>query len=119
MKKLTAFLLAVMMIFVCAACGSTADEEEATILAFYSIKSAQGEFIVEVQDLGGVYSELYDKDGIYITFKGSGEKIYNSEGKEISRDELNYGDTLKIHYNGKLSSKNPKTIKATKVVLVK
>lgn len=51
--------------------------------------------------------------------KGSGEKIYNSEGKEISRDELNYGDTLKIHYNGKLSSKNPKTIKATKVVLVK
>lgn len=118
MKKLTAFLLAVMMAFVCAACGGT-NEEEATILAFYSIKSAQGEFIVEVQDLGGVYSELYDKNGIYITFKGSGEKIYDSEGKEISRDALNYGDTLEIHYNGKLSSKNPKTIKATKVVLVK
>ena len=118
MKRLTAFLLAVMMVFVCAACGNTPDEE-ASIIAFYSIKSAQGEFIVEVQDLGGVYSELYDKEGIYIKFNGSGEKIYNSEGKEISRDDINYGDTLQIYYNGKLSSKNPKTIKATKIILVK
>lgn len=116
MKKLTAFLLAVMMIFVCAACGDTT-EEEASIIAFYSIKSVQGEFIVEVQDLGGVYSELYDKDGIYIKFKGE-EKIYDAEGNEITREDINYGDALQIYYNGKLSSKNPKTIKAEKIVVV-
>ena len=119
MKKLTAFLLAVMMIFVCAACGDTTNGEDAAIHAFYSIKSAQGEFIVEVQDLGGVYSELYDKEGIYIKFKGSEEKVYDSQGNIISRDSLNYGDTLEIHYNGKLSSKKPKTITATKIVLIK
>lgn len=119
MKKLTAFLLAVMMVFVCAACGDTTSEEDAAIHAFYSIKSAQGEFIVEVQDLGGVYSELYDENGIYIKFKGSKEKIYDSEGNEISRDSLNYGDTLEIHYNGKLSSKKPKTITATRIVVIK
>ena len=118
MKKLTAFLLAVMMLFGCAACGDN-NEEETSILAFYSVKSAQGEFIVEVQDLGGVYSELYDETGIYIKFKGSEEKIYDSEGKEITRDDIQIGDTLQIFYSGKLSSKNPKTIKATKVVLVK
>ena len=117
MKKLTAFLLAVMMLFVCAACGDTT-EEDAAIVAFYSIKSVQGEFIVEVQDLGGVYSELYDKDGIYIKFKGE-EKIYDSEGNEMTREDLNYGDTLQVYYNGKLSSKNPKTITATKIVVVK
>lgn len=118
MKKIVVFLLAVMMVFVCVACGDSSDngEEAATILAFYSVKSAEGEFIVEVQNLGGVYSEMYDENGIYIKFKGSEEKIFDSQGNPISREDINYGDTLEIHYSGKLSSKNPKTIKAYKVV---
>ena len=117
MKKTAALVLAVLMIFICAACGSDKTEEVATIQATYSIKSLEGEFIVEVQDLGGVYSEVYDKNGIYIKFK-DGEKIYDKDGKEISREDLFVGDTLEIHYNGKLSKKNPKTITAYKVVKV-
>ncbi len=117
MKKITAFLLAILMLFTCAACDTSDEENKAAIIAFYSVKSAGGEFIVEVQDLGGVYTELYDQEGIYIKFKGS-EKIFDSEGNEISRDDLIIGDTLEIHYDGTLSSKNPKTIKAYKVVKV-
>ncbi len=117
MKKITALLLAALMLFACVACDTSDSENEAAIIAFYSVKSADGEFIVEVQDLGGVYDELYDKDGIYIKFKGS-EKIYDAEGNKISRDDLIIGDTLEIHYNGELSSKNPKIITAYKVVKV-
>lgn len=115
MKKTVALVLAVLMLFACVACGSDKDEEVATIQATYSLKSLEGEFIVEVQDLGGVYSDLYDKNGIYIKFK-DGEKIYDKDGNEISREDLVVGDTLEIHYNGKLSKKNPKTITAYKVV---
>lgn len=118
MKKTAALILALLMLFTCASCTGNPDEAEAAIIAFYSIKSAEGEFIVEVQDLGGVYDELYDEDGIYITFKGSDEKIYDKEGNELTREDLNYGDTLEIHYSGELSRKNPKTIKAYKVVKV-
>lgn len=118
MKKTAALILALLMLFTCASCTGNPDEAEAAIIAFYSIKSAEGEFIVEVQDLGGVYDELYDEDGIYITFKGSDEKIYDKEGNELTREDLNYGDTLEIHYDGELHRKNPKTIKAYKVVKV-
>ncbi len=116
MKKVTALLLAVMMIFFCAAC-SDEPEELSVIQATYSIKSVEGEFIVEIQDLGGIYSELYDPNGIYITFKDS-EKIYDLNGNEISRDDLSIGDMLEIHYNGKLKDKKPKTIEAYKVVKI-
>lgn len=118
MKKVLALLFSVLMLFTLASCGGNSDkDEDAAIIAFYSVNSAQGEFIVEVQDLGGVYDELYDKDGIYIKFAG-GEKIYDKEGNKLSRDDLNYGDTLEIHYNGELYRKNPKTIKATKIVKI-
>lgn len=118
MKKAFALFLSVLMLFTLASCGgNTADEEDAAIIAFYSIKSIEGEFIVEVQDLGGVYDELYDKDGIYIKFSG-GEEIYDKEGNKITQEDLNYGDTLEIHYNGKLHRKNPKTILASKIVKV-
>ncbi len=118
MKKVSAFLLAVMMLFMCASCGDKEPEEVSTIQATYSVKSMQkNEFIVEVQDLGGVYSELYDEIGIYITFDKS-EKIYEADGTEISSKDLLPGDTLEIHYSGKLHKNSPKTIKAYKVVRI-
>ncbi|MBQ3129008.1 MAG: hypothetical protein IJC13_08250 [Clostridia bacterium] len=119
MKKAFALFLSVLMLFSLAACGNNlSKDEDAAIVAFYSVKSAEGEFIVEVQNLGGVYSELYDENGIYIKFAGSGEEIYDKEGNKLSREDLNYGDTLEIHYNGELYRKNPKTIKATKIVKI-
>ncbi|MBR6531729.1 MAG: hypothetical protein IKT61_04445 [Clostridia bacterium] len=118
MKKAFALFLSVLMLFTLASCGgNTADDDAAAIIAFYSIKSVEGEFIVEVQDLGGVYNELYDKDGIYIKFTGA-EAIYDKDGNKLDRDDLNYGDTLEVHYNGELYRKNPKTIKASKIVKV-
>ena len=119
MKKVFALFFSALMLLTLASCGgSTSKNEDAAIMAFYSIKSAEGEFIVEVQDLGGVYSELYDKDGLYIKFAGTSEEIYDNEGNKLTRDDLNYGDTLEIHYNGDLYRKNPKTIKATKIIRI-
>ena len=118
MKKALALFFAVLMLFSLASCGgNTAADTDAAIMAFYSVKSAEGEFIVEVQDLGGVYTELYDKNGLYIKFAGK-EEIYDAEGNELTREDLNYGDTLEIHYNGELYRKNPKTIKATKIIRI-
>lgn len=118
MKKALAVFLSVLMLMTLVSCGgNSGNEEDAAIIAFYSIKSYEGEFIVEVQDLGGVYDELYDEDGLYIKFSG-GEEIYDNEGNKITRDDLNYGDTLEIHYNGKLHRKNPKTLLVSKIVKV-
>lgn len=116
MKKVSALIFAVLMLFTCVACAET-PTEDAAIIAFYSVKSAEGEFIVEVQELGGVYTELYDKEGIYIQF-ADGEAIFDSEGNKLSQEDLAYGDTLEIHYSGELHRKNPKTIKAYKIVKV-
>lgn len=123
MKKIISILLvafSVLLLFT--SCGTTAEDEKnaSTIIANYSIKNAEDEknFIVEVQNLGGVYDELYDKDGLYVKFVGGKDKIYDAEGKELSRDDLATGATLEISYDGKLAKKSPKTIKAYKVTVI-
>ena len=116
-KVISVILIAVMGLLVLASCGNGSDstsETASTIIANYSIKNSDDskDFIVEVQDLGGVYSKLYDK------FKGGSDKIYDSDGKEISRDALKIGATLEISYDGKIAKKSPKTIKAYKVTVI-
>lgn len=120
MKKVISAFLAIAMLFTLAACSDkdATPEDANAIIASYSIKSVDGEFIVEVQNLGGVYDELYDKSGIYIKFDGGSDKIYDAEGNKISRSDLNYGDSLQIYYSGKLAKKNPKTIEAYKIVKI-
>lgn len=66
MKKIVSILLiALMGLLLLTSCGATADKEKnaSTIIANYSIKNADDDknFIVEVQDLGGVYKDLYDR----------------------------------------------------------
>lgn len=122
-KAISVILIAVMGLLILASCGNGFDgasEAASTIIANYSIKNSDDskDFIVEVQDLGGVYSDLYDKDGLYVKFKGGSDKIYDSDGKEISRDDLKVGATLEISYDGKLAKKSPKTIKAYKVTVI-
>ncbi len=123
MKKIVSvMLIALTGLFLLCSCGaSTADVENAsTIIANYSIKNSDDDksFIVEVQDLGGVYEKLYDKDGLYIKFVGGKDKIYDADGKELSRDDLTVGATLEISYDGKLAKDSPKTIKAYKVTVI-
>lgn len=124
MKKIVSFCLVVLIgLFTFTSCGDSKSEEDAnTIVANYSIHNfdddaTDKEFIVEVQNLGGVYKELYDEGGLYIKFK-NGEKIVDTEGNAVPRDELTAGTTLKISYDGKLAKDKPKTIKAYKVTVL-
>ena len=122
MKKIVSVALVVFMaLFLFSSCGgnSSGEENANTIIANYSIKNGDDKnFIVEVQDLGGVYKELYDKDGLYIKFIGGKDKIYDANGNELTREDLTIGATLEISYDGKLAKNNPKTIKAYKVTVI-
>ena len=123
MKKIVSIALVVFMgLFLFSSCGSNSDGEENanTIIANYSINNTDDskDFIVEVQDLGGVYSDLYDKNGLYIKFKGGSDKIFDAYGNELSREDLTIGATLEISYDGKIVKDNPKTIKAYKVTVI-
>ena len=115
MKRVFAVLLAVSMLFMLCSCKEKAPAEECAVVASFSVKSTDKDFIVEVQNLGGVYEELYDKEGLHIKFAGGKDVILDKDGNPISRDDLEFGDTLRINYDGTLAKKNPKTIKAVSV----
>jgi len=123
MKKIVSVALVVFMgLFLLSACSSSSEDKKNanTIIANYSINNTEDskDFIVEVQDLGGVYSDLYDKNGLYVKFKGGSDKIYDADGNELSREDLTIGATLEISYDGKIVKDNPKTIKAYKVTVI-
>ena len=123
MKKIVSIALVVFMgLLLLSACASSSEDEKNanTIIANYSINNSDDskDFIVEVQDLGGVYSDLYDKNGLYVKFKGGSDRIYDADGNELSREDLAVGTTLEISYDGKIVKDNPKTIKAYKVTVI-
>lgn len=109
--------MAFTMIFVLCSCANEKDGS-AEIISFYSVNSTDDDFIVVVQDLGGVYSELYDSEGIHIKFKGGKENIVDEEGNALTAEDLEPGDMLRISYDGTLAKKNPKTIKSVKVTKI-
>lgn len=124
MRRIVSVCLIVLMgLLTLTSCGNSQKEEDAcTIVANYSIRNfdddaTDKEFIVEVQNLGGVYKELYDENGLYIKFK-NGEKIVDAEGNDVQRSDLKAGTTLQISYDGKLTKNNPKTIKAYKITVL-
>lgn len=115
MKRIIAFVSAFILLLCLASCGGQKDDGEThQFIASYSVKSADGDFIVEVQNLGGVYEELYDEDGLYIK-KANGFKMTDKDGNEITEEDLHYGSTLMITYDGTLSKNNPKTVKAFEI----
>lgn len=120
MKKILAILMVGILIFGCAACGKEVTEpaDYSSIIATFSVNSTEKDFIVEVQDLGGVYEELYDKGGLHIKFYGKDMQIEDNAGHELEYKDLSIGDTLEVHYDGKLYKKNPKTLKVYKIVRI-
>ena len=128
MKRISALLTALLLIICCCSCGVSGNDkidvskdqtdEVASIMASYSVNSTKDDFIVMVQDLGGVYKELYDANGIHIKFKGGFDQIFDKNGNRLRRENLNFGDTLEIQYSGKLSKTDPKTIMAYKVIRI-
>ena len=137
MKKFIAFLLAAAMVFCLSACGSNpykdltdkdidekvADGSFGELQCYYSVQNedkTDKEIIVHFPS--DIYDEerdnFYDADDeTYVTFYGD-KVFYDKEtGKEISEDQLTYGQLLKITYNGEVYGKNPIMIKAIRIVV--
>lgn len=112
MKKILAILMSVSMLLMLSSCGNK--DETYEIIASYSVNSTEEDFIVYVQDLGGVYKVLYDENGLHLKLDKDA-KIVDAEGNEITQGDLRVGDTLKVSYSGKLIKKNPKTIKVYEI----
>lgn len=118
MKKIIAAVVSVIIVLGLTACGEKETPEKyAAVVGAYSINSTDKKFILEVQDLGGIYSEVYDKNGVIIEFYGGKDNIYDKDGKRISRSDLTIGSTLEVQYDGTLAKNNPKTIKAYKIIV--
>ncbi|MBQ7549851.1 MAG: hypothetical protein IJT03_09130 [Clostridia bacterium] len=127
-KRISALIIACLLTFGCCSCSFSGSDkidvskkqtdDVSSIMASYSVNSTKDDFIVMVQDLGGVYKELYDEKGIHIKFKGGFDQIFDKNGNRLSRENLNYGDTLEIQYSGKLTKNDPKTITAYKVIRI-
>ena len=111
MKKFISVLIAAAMLFMLCSCGQ---KETVAFVGFYSVDATEDDFIVVVQDLGGIYDELYDEKGVHLKL-GKNTVICDAEGNEISQSDLEIGATLRITYDGTLAKKNPKTIKAIKI----
>ncbi len=121
MKKIIAVVMVLAMLFGCVACTSGkkhATDETYEIMANFSKLDDRGNIVVMVQDLGGVYEELYSQDGLVLKFIGSDDEIYDDKGNKMDVDKFNCGDSVKITYDGKLAKNNPKTIKVYKVTLI-
>ena len=123
MKKVAAFLLAVMMLIACVGWEKEPEnlEELDKIQVSYSVKNeTSSDFIVDIQEIlvnVEPYKSLYSKDGLYVQMSKNA-KIYDVNGNEIEEEDLVRGDTLEIYYDGTIERNNPKTIKAYKIVRI-
>ena len=122
MKKVSALILAVIMLFGCVACSKEPNIKDLhSVQLAYSVKNVESnDFIVEVpSDFSSIepYKTLYSPDGLYIKMSKKA-KIYDLDGNEIERKNLIVGDVLEIYYDGTLASNNPKTIIAYKIVKI-
>lgn len=115
MKRVLAAFMALSMLFMLASCGKD-DEPLPEIIASLT-EYTEDECILYVQDLGGVYSELYDAEGLHVKF-AKDAKICDSKGNELTREDMRYGQTVKVKYSGKLIKKHPKTIKVYEIVTI-
>lgn len=120
MKKTIALLMSVLLLFTLVSCSSSKgnsedSNEQYEIMANFSKIDKKGNIVVAVQNLGGVYEELYDKNGLVLKFINGEDEIYDSDGKKINSSELECGDSLVINYDGKLAKNNPKTIRVYKI----
>lgn len=123
MKKIAAFLIAVIMLFGCVACQKEPDPDTLNrIQVAYSVKNVDsGDFIVEIQEIlanAEPYKSLYGTDGTVYIEMSKKAKIYDAKGNEIKKSDLIVGDTLEIYYDGTVEHNNPKTIKAYKIVKI-
>ncbi|MBQ7596363.1 MAG: hypothetical protein IJU45_06840, partial [Clostridia bacterium] len=127
MKKLVALFIAAVLTVCLCACSSnpyrSVDDEEfskraesgefGTLVGFYSVKNDNRkdnemwlQLSVAMED-----SPLYSSEGLVVKFMGD-KALYDENGKLISEDDLEIGDTLIVSYNLKTYGEDPITIKA-------
>lgn len=114
-KKVLAVLMALTMLFLLASCSGK-NEPYPEIMASF-VHCENDDFVIYVQNLGGVYDELFEEDGLHVKLVKNA-KIYDIDGNEINKEDIRTGQTLKIAYSGKLVKKNPKTIKVYEITVI-
>ena len=110
MKKITALLLAILMVFAFAACGSSDEPEpqpepETTTEAVNTNHQVSG----LVEDLQNAQLTIFTEANQELTF--------NIENAEIeSEDGIKAGDTATVEYTGKISNGDTSGCEVTRVV---
>lgn len=115
LKKILAVLTALTMLFMLVSCTGK-DEPLPEIIASF-VHCENDDFVIYVQNLGGVYDELFEESGLHVKLVKDA-KIYDAEGNEIKKEDIRNGQTLKVAYSGKLVKKNPKTIKVYEITVI-
>ncbi len=134
MKKLVALFIAAVLTVCLCACSSnpyrSVDDEEfskkvesgefGTFVGFYSVKNENrqdNEMWIQLS-IAMEDSPLYSSEGLVVKFVGE-KALYDENGKPISEDDLEIGDTLIISYNLKKYGDEPITVKAYKAEKMK
>ena len=104
MKKLTALLLALMMVFAFAACGESEEPEPETTTEAAATHEVSG----LVEDLSDANLAIYTEADQHLTF--------NIENASIeSEDGIKNGDTAVVEYEGKISNGDTSECEVLKV----
>lgn len=120
MKRIVAILMTVAILFGCVACSSQKNEvpdETCEVMGNFA-RIENNKIVVMFQKLGGVYDELYDKNGTVLKFINGDDEIYDADGKKMDASELLIGDVVKISYDGKAYNGKNKTMKVYSVTKI-
>ena len=108
MKKITALLLALMMVFAFAACGSSSEQE------------AEPETTTEAADtshhVSGLVEDLSNAQ-LSIFTEANQDLVFNIENADIQSDDgIKPGDTATVEYTGKISNGDTSGCEVTSVI---
>ena len=113
MKKILAFILLLSLVSLAAVACEEESESEDTPADDRFVMSAT------VTELGDkILVEVTDSPyatGAYLVILSDTASIVNKKGKEIERDDIAVGDTIKITYTGQVTMSIPPQIIALKI----
>lgn len=133
MKRFVSIILAVVFVFGFSACGKKYTDEEiksekesGNLFDFHCYYSVQNSDREDDEILVHFPNDVYDsKEDVFydennetvIIFSGE-KKFYDDEtGEEIAEKDLEYGQLLRVVYDGTAYKKDPVTVKAVKVTV--
>ena len=133
MKKILSVLLVIVLAFGFSACGKKYTDEEIKsekesgglfdFHCYYSVQNSDREDDeILVHFPNDVYDEdkdvFYDADAETVIIFSGEKKFYDDKtGQEIAEKDIEYGQLLRVVYDGTAYKKNPVTVKAVKVTV--